>query len=127
MLRLSILLFAFCALPLPAETSAVNKLIQEFVRSFNAGDDAMQAFFQKHAAADPPVERRMGRYKQTKAQLGILTLGAITAESAQSASAAMTSEKGKPLTMNFQFEPGAAPKLAAYAVKLGPPRPQAAT
>lgn len=121
MLRLATILFAVCSSQLLAQPSAFGKLIQEFVRSFNTGDDAMRTFFEQNFVPGPPVEERTGRYRQNRAEFGTLTLTGVSAETAMSADAALTGSKGVGLTMTFRFAAGPEPKVAAYTIRLGKP------
>jgi CubicO group peptidase (beta-lactamase class C family) len=119
MRSLPILLFTYTSFMLLAQPSAVDSLVHEFIRSFNAGDAEMQAFFQEHAVPDPPVDQRMSRYRRDKAQFGTLTLKSLTSDTPRSATAVITGSTGAQLTMGFQFDAVTEPKLAGLFIKLG--------
>ncbi len=121
-----------------AQNPAAEELVKAYVTAFNAGEAAMQKYFEQHAVAETPVAVRLERYRSLKAEMGTLTLRKLSAGSPREIAADMANSQG---TANFQFSfsAGDPPKLQGIRVRIGgpgggdepsgpalPPRPEAA-
>ncbi len=116
---LSALLFAHVTGPLQTHTTAeaaklpeteAGRRVEAYFKAFNSGDEAaMREFFTAHVAAEAlkhrPVEARLERYREMRAEFGRLDARRVLAAGASEIKLLVQAGRSGWLEMSFQFEP----------------------
>jgi CubicO group peptidase (beta-lactamase class C family) len=90
--------------PTPAGRS-----VEAYLKSFNAGEEAMRSYFAEFAAKDAlqqaPIELRLTRYRQMHERLGSLELRKVIEAKAELVRILAHGSNGPLVNLEFQFEP----------------------
>jgi hypothetical protein len=92
--------------------------VMRYLEAYNSGEDAMRAFFEKRAVANPErtIDQRMEAYRQLRAQLGPLQLdGAELKDEDFILQTKRTAAKDEYVLLTFRFEKAEPYKLVSLA------------
>ena len=99
--------------PVPASgdwpATPAGAFASDYVTAFNAGDDAMKAFYRQSFAPESlvvrPPEKRLSRYRDLREKFGTLAFGGVVKDSAGTLSVRLLDADAVP--HEFTFEIGA--------------------
>jgi CubicO group peptidase (beta-lactamase class C family) len=96
-------------------------LAQDYIASFNGGEEPMRKFFQRYGAENVPLEARIARFRELKADMGSLKVRKIEVTTPDAIRLDAESASGEPVTLVLHLSGGAAAKLGSVEVRRGPP------
>jgi hypothetical protein len=104
--------------------SGPGRTVRAYLDAYATGDTAtMRRFFADHGEAGPdtpPIDVRLERFQQMRANLGRLTVrGARQSPDSEGLQVVAESERGTPLTMTFVIAPEPPYRLRGIRVEVG--------